>query len=172
VHRGADRATDGEQGRRRDARRRRRTRAPRNGGGAKRCRHRGSGGLPHRLRPDREMFSSGANPIVLLRNVAALGRVSVCELHAEELPALAEIDPGQSYLAWTMEIATHRMRPVPWCLGCPRKPSASEEPHGCSHSAISVLRCWRGLDEPPTSDVLDRARESRMPLELSLRKSG
>jgi hypothetical protein len=28
------------------------------------------------------------------------------------------------------------------------------------------------LDEPPTSDVLDRARESRMPLELSLRKSG
>ena len=104
------------------------------------------------FRPDREMFSSGANPIVLLRNVAALGRVSVCELHAEELPALAEIDPGQSYLAWTMEIATHRMRPAPWCLGCPRKPSASEEPHGCSHSAISVLRCWRGLDEPHTSD--------------------
>ena len=162
MHRGADRATDGEQGRRRDARRRRRTRAPRNGGGARDADTEALAVYRIDFRPDREMFSSGANPIVLLRNVAALGRVSVCELHAEELPALAEIDPGQSYLAWTMEIATHRMRPAPWCLGCPRKPSASEEPHGCSHSAISVLRCWRCLDEPPTSDVLDRARESRM----------
>ena len=58
------------------------------------------------FRPDREMFSSGTNPIVLLRNVAALGRVSICELHSEELPALAEIDPDRSYLAWTIEIAT------------------------------------------------------------------
>ena len=38
------------------------------------------------FRPHREMFSSGTNPIMLLRNLAALGTVSVCQLHAEELP--------------------------------------------------------------------------------------
>jgi two-component system chemotaxis sensor kinase CheA len=62
------------------------------------------------FRPDREMFSSGTNPIVLLRNLAALGTVSTCELHRDNLPSLAEIDPAQCYLGWTIEIAT--VRPV------------------------------------------------------------
>jgi two-component system chemotaxis sensor kinase CheA len=56
--------------------------------------------------PDREMFSSGTNPIVLLRNLAALGTVSCCHLHAEELPALADLDPEQCYLSWTVELAS------------------------------------------------------------------
>ena len=46
------------------------------------------------FRPHREMFSSGTNPIMLLRNLAALGTVSVCQLHAEELPPLEELDPA------------------------------------------------------------------------------
>ena len=58
------------------------------------------------FRPHREMFSSGTNPIMLLRNLAALGTVSVCQLHAEELPPLAELDPGQCYLSWTIELAS------------------------------------------------------------------
>lgn len=56
--------------------------------------------------PDREMFASGTNPIVLLRNLDALGRVTVTELHTEELPSLADLDPAQCYLSWTIEIAT------------------------------------------------------------------
>ena len=56
--------------------------------------------------PDREMFASGTNPIVLLRNLAALGRVAVTELHTEELPSLADLDPALCYLSWTIEIAT------------------------------------------------------------------
>jgi two-component system chemotaxis sensor kinase CheA len=60
------------------------------------------------FRPAREMFSSGTNPIVLLRNLAALGTVSVCELHAGELPPLADLDPEQCYLSWTVELATAR----------------------------------------------------------------
>jgi two-component system chemotaxis sensor kinase CheA len=56
--------------------------------------------------PDREMFSSGTNPIVLLRNLAALGTVSCCHLHAEELPALADLNPEQCYLSWTVELAS------------------------------------------------------------------
>jgi two-component system chemotaxis sensor kinase CheA len=58
--------------------------------------------------PDREMFSSGTNPIVLLRNLAAMGTVSCCHLHAEELPALADLDPEQCYLSWTVELASVR----------------------------------------------------------------
>ncbi len=56
--------------------------------------------------PDREMFASGTNPIVLLRNLAALGTVSCCNLHSENLPALAELDPSQCYLSWTVELAS------------------------------------------------------------------
>jgi two-component system chemotaxis sensor kinase CheA len=58
------------------------------------------------FRPDRELFSSGTNPLVLLRNLAALGAVSCCHLHTEELPALADLDPGLCYLSWTVELAS------------------------------------------------------------------
>ena len=58
------------------------------------------------FRPDRELFSSGTNPITLLRNLAALGTVSCCHLHMEELPALADLDPEQCYLSWTVELAS------------------------------------------------------------------
>jgi two-component system chemotaxis sensor kinase CheA len=60
------------------------------------------------FRPDREIFASGTNPIVLLRNLASLGDVSVTHLDAGDLPGLAELDPVQCYLAWTVEIATSR----------------------------------------------------------------
>jgi len=60
------------------------------------------------FRPDREIFSSGTNPIVLLRNLAALGTVSCCHLQTEELPALADLDPSQCYLSWNVELASVR----------------------------------------------------------------
>ncbi|MGB7986860.1 MAG: chemotaxis protein CheA [Terracidiphilus sp.] len=56
--------------------------------------------------PDREMFASGTNPITLLRNLAAMGTVSCCHLHTEELPPLADLDPEQCYLSWTVELAS------------------------------------------------------------------
>jgi two-component system chemotaxis sensor kinase CheA len=56
--------------------------------------------------PDRELLSSGTNPIVLLRNLAALGTVSCCHLHSEELPALADLNPEKCYLSWTVELAS------------------------------------------------------------------
>jgi two-component system, chemotaxis family, sensor kinase CheA len=57
------------------------------------------------FRPHRDLFSSGTNPIMLLRNLAALGTVSICQLHAEELPFLEQLDPSQCYLSWTVELA-------------------------------------------------------------------
>jgi two-component system chemotaxis sensor kinase CheA len=58
------------------------------------------------FRPDPEIFSSGTNPILLLRNLAALGTVSCCHLHTEALPALADLDPALCYLSWTVELAS------------------------------------------------------------------
>jgi two-component system chemotaxis sensor kinase CheA len=58
------------------------------------------------FKPDAELFSSGTNPLVLLRNLAALGVVSVCELSVDDLPDLQDLDPEQCYLSWTVELAT------------------------------------------------------------------
>jgi two-component system chemotaxis sensor kinase CheA len=58
------------------------------------------------FRPDRQLFASGTNPILLLRNLASLGTVRSCQLHAEDMPTLAELDPSQCYLSWTVELAS------------------------------------------------------------------
>ncbi|WP_420238126.1 chemotaxis protein CheA [Telmatobacter bradus] len=58
------------------------------------------------FRPDREMFSSGTNPIVLLRNLAQLGSACVTHLHHENLPEFSAFDPLQCYLSWTIEMVS------------------------------------------------------------------
>jgi two-component system chemotaxis sensor kinase CheA len=58
------------------------------------------------FRPDRELFASGTNPIFLLRNLAALGTVSCCQLHTDNLLSLADMDSSQCYLGWTVEMAS------------------------------------------------------------------
>ena len=58
------------------------------------------------FRPGRELFSSGTNPVMLLRNLASLGTVRSCCLHTEQLPPLGDLDPSLCYLSWTMELAS------------------------------------------------------------------
>jgi two-component system chemotaxis sensor kinase CheA len=60
------------------------------------------------FRPDVEMFSSGNNPIVLLRNLAELGTVRSCELGTEALPGLDGLDPERCYLHWMVELVSDR----------------------------------------------------------------
>ncbi len=55
--------------------------------------------------PRREMFSSGTNPLVLLRNLASLGSATTT-LHIGELPSLQEIDSEKCYLSWTIDLVT------------------------------------------------------------------
>ncbi len=57
-------------------------------------------------RPAREIFATGTNPIVLLRNLLGLGSVATCQLYMDQLPPLSELDPEKSYLHWTAEITT------------------------------------------------------------------
>jgi two-component system, chemotaxis family, sensor kinase CheA len=60
------------------------------------------------LEPAREMFLSGANPIMLIRNLASLGTLTCCQVDTAGLPPLDGLDPGQCYLRWTIELTTAR----------------------------------------------------------------
>lgn len=58
------------------------------------------------FRPDHEIFAYGTNPLLLVRNLVELGQAAVTHLHDDHLPSLAELDTGQNYLGWTVEMAT------------------------------------------------------------------
>jgi two-component system, chemotaxis family, sensor kinase CheA len=60
------------------------------------------------FRPGREMFLSGANPIMLIRNLASLGTIAKCQVETGELPLLPDLDAEQCYLSWTIELITAR----------------------------------------------------------------
>jgi two-component system chemotaxis sensor kinase CheA len=130
------------------------------------------------FRPDREMFSSGTNPITLLRNLAALGTVSCCHLHAEELPALADLDAEQCYLSWTVELASvcaetelrevfefveHLAEIRISCSDAPQQPGAA--PAQSSTPAPDLAKVPASNSEPPSVErrkarVADRRQSS------------
>jgi two-component system chemotaxis sensor kinase CheA len=56
--------------------------------------------------PSLNLFSSGTNPLLLVRNLAALGTVKRCEIHTGQLPPLSDLDPTLCYLSWTVELIT------------------------------------------------------------------
>jgi len=57
------------------------------------------------FRPHAEMFETGNEPLMLLRNLAALGTAKVtCD--ASALPQLGQLDPEKPCLAWRVEIET------------------------------------------------------------------
>jgi two-component system chemotaxis sensor kinase CheA len=58
------------------------------------------------FRPAKAMFLSGANPIMLIRNLASLGTLTLCQVHSGELPLLKDLDPEQCYLSWTVELTS------------------------------------------------------------------
>jgi len=62
-----------------------------------------------RFAPDAGLFVSGNDPLRILRELDALG-----ELHSEgrldALPVFADLDPGTSYLSWTLELACEASR--------------------------------------------------------------
>ena len=55
--------------------------------------------------PDKDLLSRGSNPILLMRDLALLGR---CELtaHSENVPPIEEIDSGCCYLWWSAVLHT------------------------------------------------------------------
>jgi two-component system chemotaxis sensor kinase CheA len=58
-----------------------------------------------RMRFKRDILANGANPLLLLDELRALGP---CEIAADtsEVPPLAELDPEQCYISWTARLTT------------------------------------------------------------------
>jgi two-component system chemotaxis sensor kinase CheA len=58
-----------------------------------------------RMRFKRDILANGANPLLLLEELRALGQ---CEIEADtsEVPSLAELDPEQCYISWTARLTT------------------------------------------------------------------
>ena len=68
--------------------------------------------LPYQIKfePTADLFSTGNDPALLLRNLAALGRMTAtCD--TKHVPDLAQLDPEQSHLSWTITLETN----VPPC---------------------------------------------------------
>ena len=59
------------------------------------------------FRPDREIFSRGANPALLLNELRELGECSVIA-HTEAIPELEEIDPEECHTSWDVILTTRR----------------------------------------------------------------
>ena len=59
------------------------------------------------FRPDREIFSRGANPVLLLYELRELGECSVVA-QTEAVPALEVIDPEQCHISWDIILTTRR----------------------------------------------------------------
>lgn len=59
--------------------------------------------------PERELYSSGNEPLHLLRSLSELG-TAVVECDISRLPGLDEFDAEESYLGWTITLETDRER--------------------------------------------------------------
>jgi two-component system chemotaxis sensor kinase CheA len=58
-----------------------------------------------RFRPDASYLACGGNPILLFRDLRALGRCEI-EAHTEDVPALDSLHAERCYLYWTVRLTT------------------------------------------------------------------
>ena len=60
-----------------------------------------------RFRPERRIFSVGANPLLLFQELEELGQLIVMGF-SDDVPPLEELEPEQSYLSWDMLLTTRK----------------------------------------------------------------
>jgi two-component system chemotaxis sensor kinase CheA len=61
-----------------------------------------------RFEPHAEIFAQGMDPVLLLRNLYALGQTADLALDDSALPALSELDPERCYLGWTLTLTSDK----------------------------------------------------------------
>lgn len=59
------------------------------------------------LRPSTDYFQFGQDALLLLRDLAELGRFESVELNQDELPAFDKLEPESCHLAWTVILQTN-----------------------------------------------------------------
>ncbi len=97
-----------------------------------------------RFHPYRELLARGNDPLRMLRELAALGDLQV-RLDAQMLPPLADVNPQDCYLAWSLElpgeVAEEAIKQVfEWAEGdcdltIERLPAAQQEPAASAETA-------------------------------------
>ena len=60
-----------------------------------------------RFAPEKEVFSSGINPLLVLRELEEMGECTVIA-HKEKIPPLDQIDPEACYVSWDIVITTDK----------------------------------------------------------------
>ena len=60
------------------------------------------------FRPYPEMLASACDPLLVLRNLAAIGVVHECDLDVSRLPPLATLNPALCYLGWKVDLSTEK----------------------------------------------------------------
>lgn len=58
-----------------------------------------------RFQPNQDLLRNGADPLLLLRELRALGNLEV-KADVSGIPALGEIDPQRCYVSWEMKLST------------------------------------------------------------------
>ncbi len=58
-----------------------------------------------RFAPGPELMRRGSDPLLLLRDLERLGRLTLTA-HTESIPPLAEMDPARCYIGWDMRLVT------------------------------------------------------------------
>ncbi len=60
------------------------------------------------LRPSKDFFRFGQDPLLLLREIADLGTTSHLVVDRSKLPPFAELDVENCYLSWSLELTTEK----------------------------------------------------------------
>jgi two-component system chemotaxis sensor kinase CheA len=63
-----------------------------------------------RFVPSPDIFREGMDPLLLLRDLAELGKVEEVAADLSQLPALPELQPDSCYLAWNIRLTTDKQR--------------------------------------------------------------
>lgn len=58
------------------------------------------------FQPHHDLFASGCNPLLLLRNLGYTGAILSTKVSTQKLPALAELNPSLCYLSWEIILRT------------------------------------------------------------------
>ncbi len=58
------------------------------------------------ITPSREFFRFGQDPMLLIRELSEMGHLTKVAINTQHLPALADLDPEDCYLAWSIELET------------------------------------------------------------------
>jgi len=62
--------------------------------------------LEVRFQPNASLYRIGMDPLLIVRDLLALGEAVECETHTASLPPLAQLDPNECYLSWTVHLDT------------------------------------------------------------------